>query len=186
MSNGTIITPLIPDENIEINQGTPNDIYTPSDSPDNQTKEAPKLVIKKFSKKWNCFEILFLFFFLIIILSTLTSIIIQIAYHIIPVITIIYSFFSFLPFLVYCEMIQKQDYSASATILVLLIIDASIFWSFDFFSILENDKHIREKNEFIANSLKYLKFGEISIWILLIFLLMYLTYKRTGKIWFDK
>ena len=35
-----------------------------------------------------------------------------------------------------------------------------------FFSILENYKHIREKNEFIANSLKYLKFGEISIWIL--------------------
>ena len=133
MSNGTIITPLIPDENIEINQGTPNGIYTPSDSPDNQTKEAPKLVIKKFSKKWNCFEILFLFFYLIIILSILTSIIIQIAYHIIPFITLAYSLFSFPLFCIYCEMIQKQDYGGSAIILVNLIIDASFWWSLDFF-----------------------------------------------------
>ena len=59
------------------------------------------------------------------------------------------------------------------------------FWFFLFFFFLENYKKLKKKNEFIANSLKYLKFGEISIWILLIFLFMYLTYKRTGKICFD-
>ena len=133
MSNGIIINPLIPDENIEINQGTPNDIYTPSDSPDNQTKEAPKLVIKQFCKKWNCFEILFLFFYLIIILSILTSIIIQIEYHIIPFITIVYCLFSFPLFCIFCEMIQKQDYGMSFIILINLIIDASFWWGFDFF-----------------------------------------------------
>ena len=38
MSNGTIITPLIPDGNIEGNGQTPNDTYTPSDLPENQMK----------------------------------------------------------------------------------------------------------------------------------------------------
>ena len=32
MNNGTIITPLTPEENIEVNNETPNDIYTHSDT----------------------------------------------------------------------------------------------------------------------------------------------------------
>ena len=42
--------------------------------------------------------------------------------------------------------------------------------------------HIKEKNEFIINSVKYLKLGEISILVLIICLFMFRTYKRTGKI----
>ena len=46
MSNGTIIIPLIPDENIEVNKEILNDIYVSNDSPDNQKKEVNKLNIK--------------------------------------------------------------------------------------------------------------------------------------------
>ena len=88
MSNGTIITPLIPDGNIEGNCQTPNDTYTPSDSPEKQMKEDPKPNNKNCCKKINCLEIIFLILCLINISSKLTSIIIKFMY-IIPVFIIL-------------------------------------------------------------------------------------------------
>ncbi len=104
MSKGNIITPLIPDENIEVNKEipetpkAPKDIYISSNSPENQKKEASKLFIKSCCKKWNCLEIIFLVFLIIIIFSRITSIIIQFQYDINPFICFniwLLSFFCF-------------------------------------------------------------------------------------------
>ena len=94
MNNGTIITPLTPEENIEESNETPNDIYTPSDIPDNQIK-IKKFNIKNFFKKLNCFEIVVLLFLFIIISSILTTIIIYFVYHIVQIFPIIYVLLSF-------------------------------------------------------------------------------------------
>ena len=93
MSNGTIITPLTPDENIEAYKETPKDIYSPSDFPDNQTKERHKSDINNCCKKW-----IFLDF--------------------IPITTLIYGFSPLLLFYCFYEMIQKQKYSYNAPILI--------------------------------------------------------------------
>ena len=97
MSNGTIITPLTPDKNICENNETPNEIYSPSDSLENKTKESAKLDIKNFCKKINCLEIIFLIFYIIFFASIIISIIIKIRY-IFPLFTIIYFFASLFPF----------------------------------------------------------------------------------------
>ena len=107
MSNGNIITPLNPDENIEVNKETPEtpkapkDIYTPSNSLDNQNKESPKLYIKSCCQEWNCLEITFLCFLFIIIFLIITSIIIQFVFGIIPIITILYGCCPFLVLLLF-------------------------------------------------------------------------------------
>ena len=106
MSKGNIITPLVPDENIELNKETPEnskipkDIYTPSNSPENQEKEASKLFIKSCCKKWNILEIIFLFFLIIIIFLIITSIIIQFQYDIIPIVALIYGCLFFFCFVI--------------------------------------------------------------------------------------
>ena len=184
MSNGNIITPLTPDENIEINKETPNDIYTPSDSPNSQTKEEYKIDIKNCCKKCNCFEIVFLLFFLIIISSVITLIVIKFSYRLIPAITIIYGFFSFIAFCIFCVMKLYQQFGKFTNFLVFLIADT--FWcGFDFIFSYLDFKEIKEKNEFKAYFIIYLKFGEISIWVLMICFHMCLTYKKIGKICID-
>ena len=190
MSNGNIITPLIPDENIEVNKETPEtpkapkDIYTPSNSPDNQKKESPKFYINSCCQKWNFLEITFLCFLFIIIFLIITSIIIQFVFKIIPMITIIYGSCPFFVLCFFWLMIQTQKYNNNGMILFILFL--GILWCVvDFilsFFAIKSYKKIKEKNEFISNSLKFLKFGEISIWVLLICLFMSITYKRTGKI----
>ena len=187
MSNGTIIAPLTPDENIEAYKETPNGIYTPSDSQENQAKETYKSDIKNCCKKWIFLDFIFLFFLLIINLLIITSIVIQFVYKIFPIATLIYGFSPLFLFFVFYKMIQKQKYGNSAIILISLFTEF-IVWGFDnfiSFFCLENDKHIKKNNEYIGNFFKYSKFGEIPIWTLLICLFMCLTYKRTGKICFD-
>ena len=179
MSNENIITPLTPDENIEINKETPDGIYTPGDSPNNQIKEAPKHGIKSFFEKMNCLEITILVLLIIIILSIITTIIIRIIYHIIPLPSLIYFFCPLVSFICFCQTILTQNFDDNGLILSYLFL--GIFWlGVDFFYYLDNYKYIT--NEFIANSGKYLKFGEIPILVLIICLFMFNTYKRTGKI----
>ena len=183
MNNGTIITPLTPDENFEINKEESNNIYTQSDSPDIQIEKVHLHHIKKCCKKWNCFEIFFLFFIFIINLSILNSIIIQFIYVTSPNPDLLYGIFSFSTFFSFCEMVQKDDYhSDSFILLIVLIVDASLLWGigYFYFRFFENYDYIKWKSEFIANLIIYSKYGEITIWILLIFLFMYLTKKRTG------
>jgi len=99
MSNGTIITPLTPDENIYENNETPNENYSPSDSLEKKTKEPAKLDIKNFCKKMNCLEITFLIFYIIILASIIISIIIKIntrSFFLLG--TIFYFFASLVPF----------------------------------------------------------------------------------------
>ena len=184
MSNGTIITPLTPDENICGNNETPNEIYSPSDSLENKTKESAKLDIKNFCKKINCLEIIFLIFYIIFFASIIISIIIKIRY-IFPLFTIVYFFVSLFPFYFFLEMIIKQKYGNSALILSFLIVipfclavDLFIYFTVGY-------EDIKANNEFKANFVKYLRFGEISLWAFLICLLMCLTYKRTGKICYE-
>ena len=187
MNNGTIITPLTPDENIEVYKETSNSIYIPSDSQENQTKEIYKSDINYCCKKWIFLEFIFLFFTLIINLLIITSIVIQFVYKRFPISTLIYGFSSLIHFLVFYEMIQKQKYGNSAIILISLSTEY-ILWGLDYFisfMCLENHKHIKKNNEYIGNFFKYSKFAEIPIWALLICLFMCLTYKKTGKICFD-
>ena len=70
----------------------------------------------------------------------------------------------------------------------LVFLFADLIWcGFDclaFFG-FKSYKEIKEINEFIANFAKYLKFGEISIWVLIICLYMCLTYIKIGKSCFD-
>jgi len=73
MSNGTIITPLTPDENIEVYKETPNNISTPSNSQNNQAKETYESDINNFCKKWIFLNFIFLFFLLIINNNNLNS-----------------------------------------------------------------------------------------------------------------
>ena len=135
MSNGNIITPLTPNENIEVSKETPNGIYTPSDYPNNETKEAPKFGIKSFFEKINCLEIIILVFLIIIILSIITTIIIQIIYHIIPFFSLIYFFCTLISCIYFCYTIQAQDYDHSGLILSYLFL--GIFWGgVDFFLLL--------------------------------------------------
>ena len=182
MSNGTIIIPLIPDENIEVNKEILNDIYVSNDSPDNQKKEVNKLNIKNFCKKLKIIEIIFLFFLFMTILSIITGIIIHLVYHICPIISLIYGFLSFISFWSSCEMLQQKKYDDNGIILLGLFADV-FAWCSDFFSYgFKNYNLIKKRNEFIANFVKDLKFGEISIWVLSICLFIYVAYKRTGKI----
>ena len=182
MSNGNIITPLMPNENIEVNRETPGDIYTPSDSPDNQKEEAQKLDTKICCKKWNCYEIIFLIIYFIIFSLIITSIINQIAYDIFPYITLIYGTFSFISFAGFCDMKSKQEYDSSI-LLGFFFLYEGIMWSIDFYFYfsLEYYKSIKIKNEFIANSFIYLKVAEFFFWVLNIFLFMCSTHSRTGK-----
>ena len=109
MSNGTIITPLTPDENICENNETPNEIYSPSDSLENKTKESAKLDIKNFCKKINCLEIIFLIFYIIFLASIIISIIIKIITRCFFLLcTILYFFASLVPFGYFLDMIIKQ------------------------------------------------------------------------------
>ena len=125
MSNGNIITPLTPDENIEINKETPDGIYTPGDSPNNQIKKAPKHGIKSFFEKMNCLEIIILVSLILIILSIITAIIIQIIYHIIPLVS----------FICFCQTILTQNFDDNGLILSYLFL--GIFWGgVDFFLLL--------------------------------------------------
>ncbi len=182
MSNGTIIIPLIPDESIEVNKETLDNIYVSKDSPDNRKKKVNKLNIKKFCKKLKFFDIIFLFFLFIIILLIITGIIIHLVYHICPIIPLIYGILSFISLWSSCEMLQQQKYDDNGIILLGLFADV-FAWCSDFFSFeFKNYKLIKKRNEFIANFVKNLKFGEISIWALSICLFIYLTYKKTGKI----
>ena len=70
--------------------------------------------------------------------------------------------------------------------MILFILFSGFFcWGIDFFLsffAMNNYKEIKEKNKFIANSLKFLKFGEISIWVLMICLSMSIACKRIVKI----
>ena len=165
MSNGTIITPLTPDENIEAYKETPNGIYTPSNSQENQVKEIYKSDINNCCKKWIFLDFIFLFFLFIINLLIITSIVIQFVYKIFPISTLLYGFSPLLLFLLFYEMIQKQKYGNSAIILMSLLCEC-ILWGFDYFIsffCIESDKHIKKNNEFIGNFFKYSKFAEISI-----------------------
>jgi len=188
MSNGTIITPLTPDENIEAYKETPKDIYSPSDFPDNQTKERHKSDINNCCKKWIFLDFIFLFFLFIINLLIITSIVIQFVYKAIPITTLIYGFSPLLLFYCFYEMIQKQKYSYNAPILINLL-GEFLVWGFDYFFsffCFGNDERIKKKNEHMGNFFKYSKFAEIPIWALLNCLFMCLTYKRTGKIFIDR
>ena len=180
MSNGSIITPLIPDENIEVNKETteapetskaPNYIYTLDNSPDNQKKEAPKLYDESCCKKWNCLKIIFISLFVIIIFSIITSIIIQYEYvKIFPLATFMYGVFSFCAFPIF--YVDKYEKYAK----IIILFGSVLFWGLDilvYFYGNNNYYEIKEKNEFIANCLKYSKFGEISIWALIICLVVY-------------
>ena len=64
MSNGSVITPFIPDENDELNKETTNDIDTPCDSKNNKTNETNTTIFKSCCKKLKCLEIIVFFFFL--------------------------------------------------------------------------------------------------------------------------
>ena len=135
MSNGNIITPLTPNENFEVSKETPNGIYTPSDTPNNQTKEAPKFGIKSFFEKMNCLEIIILVSLILIILSIITAIIIQIIYHIIPLVSLIYFFCPLISCIFFCYTIKVQNYDKSGLILSYLFL--GIFWGgVDFFLLL--------------------------------------------------
>ena len=100
--------------------------------------------------------------------------------------TLIYGFCSFLVFVFFFVMKIYQIFGKTTVFLFLLFAD--IFWcGFDcltFFS-FKGYKEIKEINEFIANCVKYLKFGEISLWVLIICLYMCLTYIKIGKICID-
>ena len=78
-------------------------------------------------------------------------------------------------------MLQAQDYDNNYTILNLLITGA-IWWSVDFLLFANKSYDKIKTNEFIAIFFKFLKIGEIPIWVLMICLFMSITYKRTGKI----
>ena len=172
MSNGSIITPLIPDENIEVSKEppeaskSPNYIYTLGNSPDNQKKEAPKLYDESCCKKGNCLQIIFIFFLLIIIFSIITSIIIQCVYvKIFPIVTFFYGISTFIVLAIF--YIEEDKCKKIANLFV-----SVLFWDLDTFVFYGSKDYykIKEKNEFIANCLKYSKFGEISIWVLIIYL----------------
>ena len=80
-------------------------------------------------------------------------------------------------------MIIKQRYSNSASILLLILTSNSFTWALDVFNyFLLGYERAKANNEFKANLILYLRFGEISLCAFLICLLMCLTYKRTGKI----
>ena len=70
------------------------------------------------------------------------------------------------------------------TIMLLVFLFADLIWCgldcLIFFG-FKSYKEIKEINEFIANCVKYLKFGEISIWVLIICLYMYLTYIKNEE-----
>ena len=184
MNNGNIITPLTPDENNELNCQTPSETYTPSDSPDNQKKEIHKFTRKKCCKKYNWYDIIFLFFLIIINLSTITTLIIEFIYYGLSLTALAYCMYSFIPTNFFCEMMCKQKFSSCEMIITLVFIIA--WWGCDFFFsffFFDHYRHIKLYYEFIAKVLLYLKFGEITSWILNIFLIMGSSYERTGKIW---
>ena len=182
MSNGIIISPLIPDENIEVNRGSINDNNSSNDSVNNQKKEVYKFDIKNFCKKLKCLEIIFLFFLFIIILLIITRIIIQLVYHIFPIITLVYGLLSLVSFWSSFEILLQQKYDDNGIILLGLFANV-LAWCSDFFSFeFKNYNIIKSRNEFIVNFFKYLEFAEISIWVLIICLFMYLAYKKSGKI----
>ena len=94
---------------------------------------------------------------------------------------LIYGCCPFFVLLFFFIMIQTQDYDNNCTILNLLITGA-IWWSVDFLLFVNKSYDKIKTNEFIAIFFKFLKIGEIPIWVLMICLFMSITYKRTGKI----
>ena len=121
------------------------------------------------------------FFIFIFILSIITRAIIQFKYNFIPILTLIYAFFSFILLVLYLYILY-QKFENSDTLLGMMIYNI-IIWFMDFLKFVsENNIDIKRKNEFIANFGFDLIIGEIFVWILIICLFMRLIYIRKGQI----
>ena len=121
------------------------------------------------------------FFIFIFILSIITRAIIQFKYNFIPILTLIYAFFSFILLVLYLYILY-QKFENSDALLGMMIYNI-IIWFMDFLKFVsENNIDIKRKNEFIANFGFDLIIGEIFVWILIICLFMRLIYIRKGQI----
>ena len=129
----------------------------------------------------KCFEIITFVFVSINILSIIFRIIIQFKYNIVPFQTIVYAIPSFTIFVMFFYIL-KQNYVNSSSILGLIFLNLFI-WIIDFSRFhSEINNCFKRSSKFLANFFYGLIIGEISLWALIFFLVICLTYKRTGKI----
>ena len=88
------------------------------------------------------------FFIFIFILSIITRAIIQFKYNFIPILTLIYAFFSFILLVLYLYILY-QKFENSDTLLGMMIYNI-IIWFMDFLKFVsENNIDIKRKNEFL-------------------------------------
>ena len=121
------------------------------------------------------------FFIFIFILSIITRAIIQFKFNYIPIITLIYAFFSFVLSVFYLYILY-QKFENSDTLLGMMVYNI-ILWFMDFLKfVIDINNDFKRKNEFMANFCNDLIIGEISIWILIICLFMHLIHIRKGQI----
>ncbi len=159
MSNGTIIAPLTPDKNNEGYEEKPYYLNIPENSQNNKKEEKNKNNIKNCYKELKCFETIFYFLFLSIILSMITILIIQIVHSTFATTILPYSFFTIYAIYAYNE-IFKQKYDNCCPIFVAIFV-GSFCSSGDFiYNRLVIYKDIKIKNQFNANLIYCLKIGE--------------------------
>ena len=145
-------------------------------SKDNKTKETNTAIFKSCCKKLKFLEIIVFFYFYIY-----SRTIIQFKFNFIPILTLIYAFFSIVLLVLYLYILY-QKFENSDTLLGMMVYNI-ILWFMDFLKfVIDINNDFKRKNEFMVNFGYDLIIGEISVWILIICLFMHLINIRKGQI----